>query len=322
MKVGRVRVRYTLFAVSTLFVLILAACGGGDDDATATPAAANTPAAAAATPTQPTAAGTPDPGTPEATATVAAATPTTAPASPPAVTPTVAATPTERAATPTTQAVAPTMTPGVGATATIDPEDPFADIEMLDPELLPNFTMSFRLSATGISEEEDLESMILEIQQSEIDNYHMRFEGDGVVVEAWQIDGISYLRQDDGSILEVPAEAGAGFFSPSMFLTVMPALDPELRAARVGEETVNGRQTTHYRITGADYLALSEFFGTGEVPSDISGDVNVWIDNELNIMIRQNADITWTNADGTQGNFDAEYEIRDIGTTPRVEAPQ
>jgi hypothetical protein len=319
--------RYALVALVAMLALVLAACGGDGDDATATPDQAQ--ATAAVTPTQPTTAATPDAsppaaGTPAATPTqpAATATPTTA-ASPPAATPTVVApTPTTSAATATATA-ATTPTAAALATATPDLSDPFADVEMLDPELLPNFTLEFELEMSGIpeAEEEDMGRLALEIRQSAIDNYHMRFDAGDVIVETWLVDGTTYLRQEDGTILSIPG-GETGMFSPSMFLTVMPTLDPELRAARMGEESVSGRQATHFRITGADYLGLSEIFGEDPVPSDITGDVNVWIDNELNIMLRQDANLAWTNADGTRGTFVSNYLISDIGSTGRVDAPQ
>jgi hypothetical protein len=206
----------------------------------------------------------------------------------------------------------------------VDPAEVLSDIDMLDPELLPNYTLTFRMEATGIPDELDEEedfSLLLEIRQSSLENYHLLMESMDVSIEIWVVDGTTYMAEDDGAIMTIPG-TDMGLFSPSMFLTTIPPLVPELEAARVGEERVSGRQTTRYQISAQEYLALSEFFGAGPTPADARGEVVVWIDNELNIMIRQEADLSWTNDDGTSGSFISNYLVSDIGTTSPVEAPQ
>jgi hypothetical protein len=49
--------------------------------------------------------------------------------------------------------------------------------------------------------------------------------------------------------------------------------------------------------------------------------VYLWVDDELNIMILSEADVTWDNSDGTTGSLVYNYEIHDIGTTADVVAP-
>ncbi|HUG14211.1 MAG TPA: hypothetical protein VMM78_04260 [Thermomicrobiales bacterium] len=292
--------------------LVIAACNTGSDSDVVTPTAE----AAVATSTRAvTAQETPSPPA-ESTPTVAVAT-ATSPAA------------TVAASTATTAPLAPTPTETDAATATVaatattlgDVEDLLGEIETLDPDLLPNYTLTFRMDAAGIPEEPEPFTFEMEVQQAAVDNYHMRVVAIDTLLEVWVVDDVTYLTQDDGSITSIPGTDMA-FFSPSMFLSTVPPLEAELEAARVGEETINGRETTRYRITGEDYLTLAELSGTDEAPTDVSGEVNVWIDNELNIMIRQEADVTWTNDDGTEGRLFANYDLGSIGSTARVEAPQ
>jgi hypothetical protein len=300
-----------IWAICALLALSLtiAACGGGDDD-DVTPtaeAAAATETPAAISQETPTTASDPTP-TVEATATLQAPTATAQPATP---------TQAQAAATATSPA---TATP----TGTVE-EDLLADIEMLDPELLPNFTLVMRIEMRGVPGElEDMDEdaiFDLEIEQSALDNYHMRFNSADMVIEIWSVDGMTYITEDDGSIVSLPG-SDMGFFSPSLFLQTVPPLDSELQARRTGEETVSGRQTTRYEVSAENYLALSELFEDGMVPDDADGELVLWVDNELNIPIRYDADITWTNTDGTDGVLLMNYLISDIGSTPRVEAPQ
>lgn len=224
----------------------------------------------------------------------------------------MAATPTGTAAT----------TPTAAATSTADAiDDVLGDVEMLDPEELPNYTLTMRFEMSGIPDEPEDFRLDMEVQQSATDNYHMRVDSDDGVVEIWVVDDVTYLAEGDGEITSIPG-TDMGLFSPSMFLATVPPLDEELAATRVGEETVSGRETTRYRIEAANYLALSELFAPDATPEDAEGELNVWIDNELNIMIRQEGDVTWTNVDGTTGRFFQDFLISDIGSTPRVEAPQ
>jgi hypothetical protein len=107
-----------------------------------------------------------------------------------------------------------------------------------------------------------------------------------------------------------------------MFLSTVPSLEEQVEAYREGEEEVSGRETTHYRIPGEELLSMSGFLGDNPDISNVEGDAEVWIDNELQILIKQTADISWTNGDGSDGSMVYDYLIDDIGSTEAIEAPQ
>lgn len=297
-------------------LMLLSACGGGSDDATATPppatsAAAASPTSAATATSAPSVAAEAESPTSEATATTAAPTATTAA--------TTAATATE--------AASPTSAPDASPTADVDAI--LGDVESIDPADFPNFTLKFNLDAEntpGVDDSESTDaptSISFEIEQSDPDTYHMKIDSDGTAFETWKVAGTNYISQD-GQITEVPADSGGDLFSPSLFLQAQPELPAEAGARKVGEENVSGRATTHYVIS-ADHLADYLAFDSGEEPpniSDAAGEFNVWIDNELRILVKGDSNFTWTNEDGSAGKFIYTYLIDQIGSTPPVSAPQ
>lgn len=311
----------SMVVVALLCVLVLvfaAACGGDDDD---DDAGDTTAVATSESSTDASATATEGDEAPIATATEVEedASPTATEET--AATPTeeaAAATPTEEEADPTATAADDDPSPTTDGTGDID--DPLADVQPIDPEALPNFTMSFTFDLTGIPDQED-SSIGVEIEQSAIDNYHMSAQLTGTGIETWLVDGTNYVDQGDGTIVELPEGTDSGLFSPSIFLQEVPPLEPELQATLEGEEEISGRDTRHYIISGENYLAQADMWAGGEA-SDVEGQVEVWVDIELNMMIKQLADITWTNADSTTGTFMSDLLIYDIGTTGTVEAPQ
>jgi hypothetical protein len=294
-----------------LFVLVFAlgvsgCSGGGDDDDTAgvvTPAVTMTPAGNA-----------PEPG---GGATVRVGVTSTS------VAPTATSEPSEATEQPTETAIAlATATEELRAEATAT-EGPAAlgEVTPLDPEALPNFTMTMMMDMRGIPDSEDA-NVEFDVRQSSVENYYVRIDSEGAVLESWLVDGTNYVRQEDGTLVEVPGAVEAGLVSPGMFVSTVPSLEAEVEAYRVGEDEVSGRDTTHYRIPGEELLSMSGFLGDNPDISDVEGEADVWIDDELNILIKQTADITWTNGDGSDGALQYDYLIDDIGSTARIDAPQ
>jgi hypothetical protein len=265
--------RRLLLVLGVILVMAMAACAGSgddDDDSAAevdvTPAASATPAARAPEP----GGGATEPAEP--TNTTAAATATSAPAQ-------------------ATEPPAPTSTPQATATreATAEPtatEEPaeLGEVEQLDPEALPNFTMTMSMDMRGVPDSEDTQTEF-EVRQSSVENYYVRIDSEGAVIESWLVDGTNYVRQEDGTIAEMPGGADAGLMSPGMFLSTVPSLEEQVEAFREGEEEVSGRETTHYRIPGEELLSMSGFLGDFPDISIVEGDAEVWIDNELQTLI-------------------------------------
>jgi hypothetical protein len=312
----------TMLAIVTLLVFALAACGGDDDDdddaddvtaaagTTATTSGASTPAGNSATPTEDDAA--------EATATDAEQDPTATEAAEATATATEEAEPTA-----TEEAAAETPAEGEG-------EDPLADLQTLDPDQLPNFSMSMTYTATAFPDDSSGElmyqdiAMVGEMRQNSPDNYSLDYLIDDVPFRIFRVDDTTYM--DDGTGMQaIPLEPEAMGFGPSTFLQVIPDIEAEIPGIeREGEDEINGRETTRYTVSGDALLEMlrsedSEAFAGA---SDFDGEFQIWADNELKIMIKYDGAATWTNADGSAGSMDISYEIFDIGNTARVEAPQ
>jgi hypothetical protein len=283
---------------------LTAACGGGSDNETPTPTTATT----ASSPTvkaesaSPTAAAT---ETIEATATRESS-------------PTAEATETKAAVAPTKSSATGTSTSeAIASPGSID--EALGDVNTIDPNLLPNYTLKFDMDAAGMPDGSDA-TMSFQIEQAAVDKYHMKVNAADANIEMWKIGDTSYVSQGDGQVMEMPAGTDAGLFSPSLFLQSVPDFPPDINVEKIGDDTISGRSATHYRVSGKDLLATNDF-GDGTTISDAKGDLDMWVDKELNIILKYGGNITWKNQDGSDGHMNIDYAITDIGSTSDVQAP-
>jgi hypothetical protein len=293
--VGRWRL-VALVAGGLAALVLLGACGGGSKRATETPRpiVQTSPTAASPTPSATAA--------PASTATTPPASPTRAPASP------------TRRASPT-KAASPTAIP----TAAL------GDVHALDPAALPNYTLMMTFNGQNLPDASSgvtSANISLEIEQNSPDNYHMRLSSDDTHIEASKVDGKSYFSQG-GQITEAPAGSGIELFTPSMFLQSTPELPASLGVQRLGVETLNGRQATHYRVPPEN---IGLFLANGDPNAaqlkNPKGTIELWVDLDLQILLKASSDASWTNADNSAGKLAYAYAIDAIGTTPVVAAPQ
>ena len=314
--------------VALLCVMLLAftaACGNGDDDdgdPTAT-TAATTASSAGSSPTTGDAAETETETSATATATKDEATESTATTGAQATA--TEADDDEPTATSTTAAGEPTATEATGGTT---PDtgtggvEEVPDFDTLDPELLPNFAMTMNFNATNMSGTPQT-TLTMVMEQSAIGNYHINMETDGQALEFWTIGDQSWTSIG-GEVVESPT---GPLFSPADILQTSELIPEGLNAREAGSEEVNGRQTTKWVVDGSDYVAYmneqAKVDGTSTVEmTDGTGEVTVWIDEELKIMIKAEGDVAWSNSDDTQGSLVYDYSIHDIGSTADIVAPQ
>jgi len=343
--------RLILFVALVLMVPLLAACtGDGDDDVTSTPdspAAATTPD----TDTDPDVDGTPDDAvgtpdmdtTPDADATPDAATTPDMDTTPDTdmtpdttgtpdmdttpdtdVTPETTGTPdteTTPATTPDTAATPDAMTtPGTGVT-----DSPFGELDSLAADV-PNFTLEFNGEFVNVPDDlGDIYSSEFELMlaQSDPDVYHLRIVTTGdeeVQVELWSLPTATYLSEDGSEPVELPAGL-AGEFSLAEVLMVMPPVELIQNAEEVGEDEINGRTATEYRVSAEEAVMILLAQGQDITVSNPQGEMTIWVDEELGIILQMDADITFENDDGTDGSILIEYVVTDIGDTDDIEAP-
>jgi hypothetical protein len=289
---GRVRKsvsrRLVWIAVVLVASALLSACiVGSDDDPTATVEATTAPTEAAS------------PSTAESTATA-----TQVPSTPTPEPPTATATS--------------TSTPSPTPTATAIPKVPLGAITALNPSAIQNFSLSTDVELRGVPNQTDFVTSLL-ILQSAPNHYYIRSTTGGSGLESWLVDGTTYLTQADGSVAELPDGSDTALFSPALLVQTIPTLSNETLATPLGFEDVSGRQATRYQIDAEDLLA-----STSWLPADVrdeDGQVDVWIDTELGIVLRQDANVTWENGDGTAGSYIIRYEVTNVGTTEPVRAP-
>lgn len=296
--------RTGLMVATGLCLVLFAACIGGDNDDSDTTSVPDTEATSApsgptpaddATPTEdaePTATSEPEPtSTPEPTATIS---PTATPA-PPTATPTN---------TPT-----PTATP----LPTVD--DPAKDSLPVD-QVTSNFTLHYNVQFTGGESETAIE---LAVAQHDADSYHIRVQNTGQQTEAWRVGETTWVAGPNGAIVELPGLVDPNLYAPSSFLFLIPDLRESGSATVIDENAeVEGRSATRYEV---DPSVADRFWPQqGNPPGDAEGTFEIWIDNELNLIVRAEADIEWPSGSNSP-RMEMSYLITQIDSTPEVQPP-
>lgn len=211
-----------------------------------------------------------------------------------------------------------TSTPSPTPTVTPIPKTPLGAMAPLNPTVIQNFTVSTNVELRGIPNQSDFATSLL-ILQSAPDHYYLKSSTGDSGLESWLVDGTTYLTQADGSVAELPDGSDTALFSPTLLVQTIPMLSSETPSISLGTEDVAGRQATHYQIEAADLLSTTPW-----LPADTTNDagqVDVWVDTEFGIVLRQEANVTWQNADGSSGSYVVRYEVTNVGTTEPVRAP-
>jgi len=315
------RRRAIALVAGSVVLLLSGACSiGGDDDETPTAttaavAGSPTTSQAAASPTtaaspsvsaSPTTQGSPGAGSPTSQGSPVASGSPTAGGSPPA-----GATPTRAAAA--TATVAPSPTP------TAAPEAPVGEIVVLDPAAIPNYTLTIDIAATGIGGPGD-STFVYTIEQSATDRYHLKADSSGTSLEIWKVGDSAFIAQEGGEPAPLPEGSDTALFSPATFLQVVPPIASGANAQDLGVEEIDGRSARHYRLSGESFLGNVPFLGGQEV-TDVGGEIDVWVDEELKTPLRQQGEVTWVNADDSEGKFSIDYQLTQVGSTAEVQPP-
>lgn len=187
--------------------------------------------------------------------------------------------------------------------------------------VLENFTLritgTVNIGTEGADSRSELE---LDYQQSEQNTFYMRIVDDEESdFEVWHVDGQLMQRGEDGISEGTPEFADD--VDVHSYLSVLPEVERISDAEEVGSEDVAGLSTTRYSVPADD--ALQYMPGMQDVDtSDAEGFIEIWHAEEEAIGARIVVDLTWTNADDSEGTADMEYVLTNIGTTADVELPQ
>lgn len=284
-----------------LSLAILTACGGGGDSDSVEPTLTVAPAGPTSTSTpevEPEVESTSTPtvtSTPEPTATI---TPSPTPV-PPTATPTNTPTPT---ATPLPTVVAPFSTTRPAG------------------EALTNFTLDYSARFESEGEDEEAGSVDLRIEQARADSYHLQVASVGQQTEAWRVNEAIYVLGPGGAVVEVPGLVDQNLYAPSTFLALVPDLAVIDSATVLGENVdLAGRSTTRYQIDPAEAAAFRP--SQSEVGDDVEGIFEVWVDNELGVVIQMEVDVDWTGSGGESQTIVIHYLLTGINSTPEAQAP-
>lgn len=337
--------RLLLMAMIVLLVPLLAACGNDDDDnGDASDDAADVVATAtvADVTDNDDADPTPETGTtPESEATAEAdTTATTADTTPetdmtPDATGTVDDTnSTDGTATADTDSTpdatmdsTPDTTPDAASTpdgmGTPDTDGPMGGISDLTAEV-SNFTLNFTGDFENVPDDTGAfftAGMEMFLEQTDQETYHLRFVTTGdeaAELEMWSLEDATYIAEAGGEPIPLPAGT-AGQVAPTEALMVVPPVETLENAEEVGEDEVDGRTATHYRVDPEE--AATILVSQNVEISNPQGDMDIWIDEELEIVLRMTADITFENTDGSEGAVQTDYEVTSIDETEEIEAP-
>lgn len=219
-----------------------------------------------------------------------------------------------------------TPAPVAERTVTPDAEAVGPQGELLWPDLsveapdLENYTMTItgeiRMADAAGRTDSPIE---LTYQRSAQDTFYMLYEGDDdFTVETWRIGEQFWIREDD-EVNEVGEEM-ADAFDVNAYLTMLPQIGEVSEAEMVGEEDIAGRTATHYEIPAEE--AISVMTGARDAGvHDADGRVEVWIDEEENVILRMVVDLQWSDDADNDNLVDLEYTISDIGETEDVQPP-
>lgn len=295
--------RAGMLVVAGLFLMVFAACIGGDSnddpEPTATPVTEATSAPSGPTPDdEPTATDEPEP------------TATPGPTSTPEPTPTQSPT-----ATPAPPTATPTNTPTPSPTPLPTVDDPAKDSRPVD-QVTANFTLYYHVEFTGTDADTNIE---LAVEQHDADSYHIRVQNSGQQTEAWRVGETTWVAGPNGQIVELPGLVDPNLYAPSSFLFLIPDLHETGVATVVDEDDeVEGRAATRYEI---DPSAANRYWPQqSSPPGDAEGTFEIWVDNELNLIVRAQADIEWPSGSNNP-RMVMSYLVSRIDATPEVQPP-
>jgi hypothetical protein len=183
--------------------------------------------------------------------------------------------------------------------------------------VLTNFTLDYSARFDGTDE---AGSVDLRIAQARADSYHLQVATGGAQTEAWRVNEAVYVLGPGGAVVELPGLVDQNLYAPASFLALVPGLSMIESATVLGENVdVQGRSTTHYAIDPAVASAFRP--SQSEVGDDVEGTFEVWVDNELDIIIQMDVDVSWTSDSGETQTIGIDYLVTNINTTPEAQPP-
>jgi hypothetical protein len=240
----------------------------------------------------------------------------------PTSTPEVTSTPEATATnTPSPTPEPPTPTPTTTPTPTATPlptvQAPFDTVRPVG-EALTNFTLDYSARFDGADDEDG--TVDLRIEQARPDSYHLQVATPGQQTEAWRVNEVIYVLGPGGVVVELPALVDQNLYAPASFLALAPDLGMIESATVLGENAdVADRSTTHYQIDPAAATAFRP--SQSQVGDDVEGTFEVWVDNELDIVIQMTVDVEWSGSAGATQSIGIDYMVTAIDSTPEAQPP-
>ncbi len=183
---------------------------------------------------------------------------------------------------------------------------------------LENYTLTFDGEFSYNAEMEvEASKMSLRYEQSAPGTFHL-LSTNSVVVEIWSVNGTMWIRDSEG-IKEAP-EGFAESFDVTTYLTHLPQIERLSRAEEVGEEVIEGRTTTHYRVSAEDAVQVLPYVDPIRVKGP-DGSMDIWLDEADQLVLRMIVDLTWVEVQEDESYSRSTYNISAIGETEDIEPP-
>jgi hypothetical protein len=159
--------------------------------------------------------------------------------------------------------------------------------------------------------------------QSAPNVYHVTMDASGdepFQVEIWAMQDAFYVSEDGDSPIQLPPEM-ASLYTPAEILSmVVPPVQMLDMAEEAGEDEIDGRTATRYEVDAETALMLI-MRGQAAGITNPEGGMQIWVDEELGVVIRMEVDLTFESDNNDDGSIMIEYEVSDIDDTDDVEGP-
>lgn len=205
-------------------------------------------------------------------------------------------------------------------TAASSGADSVALISIGDSDAIQSFRMRFTMSGTQSGEAQEVSVEGEFVKEPPAERLSVEMAGGPVAgqsIETIVVDGTRYTRLRDRWIQTPGEQFSLDDITP---LTPDEFTGDAQHLENLGEETLNGRQVTHYQLTKENIPTINLDLGgqQRELSALENAQLDLWVDQELNFIMKMAASV-----EDAQSNsqFEMIYEYYDINADISIEAP-
>lgn len=226
-----------------------------------------------------------------------------------------------------------TGTPDTGSTpeTTGTPDDStgqgmFGDVTQIADEV-DNFTLDLTTNVSNLPDGMGVVNSAdatVALAQSEPQVYHLMMDASGdqpFQLEIWSLPDAVYIAEDGDDPIQLPPEMATLYTPGEVLMMVVPPVELLQTADEAGQEEIDGRTATRYDVDAETAMAMLMAQGQMSGVTNPQGEMQIWVDEELDVVIQMMVDITFENEDGTEGSIMIDLQVTDIDETTDIESP-